>query len=334
MKLRKTTFLSLALMAAGLAIFLNAPPLSMQDARFVIREGESARSVASRLKRQNLIVSERYFALLARAAGGMGIKKGKYRIERGLTAPAILVKFLRGDVMTRRVTVPEGWNIYAIAERLGARGVTNPGEFLYHAANREYLESVGIYASSAEGYLFPDTYVLPEDSDPRDVIAAMHRRLRAVLSGIDMEPMKKLGLDLHELLTLASLVEKEARMPSERPYISAVFHNRLRAGMRLDCDPTVRYAVKKFSGPIGVRDLAFQSPYNTYQHRGLPPTPICSPGRDSILAALNPANTGFLYFVSRNDGSHYFSRDLRTHNRAVEFYQRGARNGFKDTQKL
>lgn len=334
MKLRKTTLISLALIGAGIAIIFNAPPLSMPDARFVIREGESAGSVASRLKRQNLITSERYFSLMARAAGRLGIKKGRYRIERGQTAPVILLKFVRGDVLTRTITVPEGWNLYAIAERLGARGVTNPGEFLYHTANREYLESVGIYAASAEGYLFPDTYVFPEESDSRDVIAAMHRRLRAVLSGIDMEPMKKLNLNLHELLTLASLVEKEAKIPSERAYISAVFHNRLRAGMRLDCDPTVRYAVRKFSGPISVRDLAFQSPYNTYQHRGLPPTPICSPGRESILASLNPADTGFLYFVSRNDGSHYFSRDLRTHNRAVEFYQRGGRNGFKDTQRL
>ncbi|HDP80904.1 MAG TPA: endolytic transglycosylase MltG [Spirochaetes bacterium] len=193
---------------------------------------------------------------------------------------------------------------------------------------------MGLNAPSLEGYLFPDTYIFPEESDSRDVIMAAYRRMRTVLDGLDLPNMKISGLSLHETLTLASLIEKEAQIPRERKYISAVFHNRLKRGMKLDCDPTVRYAARNFKGPITRSELDSLSPYNTYVHRGLPPTPICSPGKESILAAVNPAPVDFLYFVSRNDGSHYFSATLNEHNRAVRFYQRGVKSGFIDRQKL
>jgi UPF0755 protein len=246
----------------------------------------------------------------------------------------ILYKLVSGDVLTHRITIPEGFNVYQVAERLEAAGVTAPGEFLYHAFNGRYLETLGIRAPSAEGYLFPDTYVFPEGSDPRDILPVMIKRLRSVLSSMDLARSKDHGLSAHEILTLASLIEKEAKIPSERRVISSVFHNRLKRGMKLDCDPTVRYAVKKFSGRLSVQDLAFRSPYNTYVTIGLPPTPICMPGRDSIDAALNPDETEFLFFVARNDGSHYFSEKLRDHNRAVDFFQKGVKNGFIDRQKL
>ena len=148
-----------------------------------------------------------------------------------------------------------------------------------------------------------------------------------------MSNLKKLNLNSDTLINLASLIEKEAKLPSERNLISAVFHNRLKRGIALYCDPTVRYAVKKFKGRITYSDLKTDSPFNTYKYRGLPPTPICSPGKESIIAALNPAKSSYLYFVARDDGSHYFSKTLKEHNRAVDYYQKGINNGFVDSQK-
>lgn len=175
---------------------------------------------------------------------------------------------------------------------------------------------------------------MPEESDARYIIKIMNERLKHILNDIDLSGLNKLKLNMHELLTFASLIEKEAKIPSERKYISAVFHNRRRFGMKMDCDPTVRYAVKKFTGAIYRKDLESESPYNTYVHYGLPPTPISSIGMDSIISALNPAPVDFLFFVARNNGSHYFSRTLKEHYRAVDYYQKGIKNGFIDKQRL
>jgi UPF0755 protein len=325
--------LGFVLCAAVAALYLNSSPALMQGESFRVREGDSVKAAAGRLKKHNLITSEYFFRALHMAAGGLPVRKGKYRIEKGDTSVKILYMFVRGDVLTRKITIPEGFNLYLIAERLDARGVLKAGEFLYYAFSPRYCEGLGIVAPSAEGYLFPDTYVFPEESDPRDIMPVMVRRLNDVLASADLSRMKRHGLDLHGLLTLASLIEKEAGTAAERPIVSSVFHNRLRRGMKLDCDPTVRYALKKFTGRLSSRDLLHDSRHNTYLYRGLPPTPICSPGRASIEAALAPADTDFIYFVSRNDGSHYFSKTLREHLRAVEYYQKGARNGFIDTQK-
>ncbi len=326
-----------ALIPCGLAVLmLNSAPGLMQDEDFIIREGESARRVAHRLKGNNLITSELFFSTAARAAGriaGTRIRKGKYRIARGASSLDILYAILRGDVVKSRITIPEGFNLYQIAERLETKRVTGSGDFLYHAFNPSHMRALGIDSPSAEGYLFPDTYIIPEASDARDVIALMYRRTRDVLEKIDPAIIRERGLSVHELLTLASLVEKETAVPAERTVVSSVFHNRLKRNMKLDCDPTVRYATRKFTGRIGYRDLAYNSPFNTYLYRGLPPTPICSPGLSAIEAVLRPAESDYLYFVSRNDGSHYFSKTLKEHNRAVYYYQKGIGKGFRDEQK-
>ncbi len=337
MKLIKivSAIILLAAIPCSAFFYFNSAPAMMRDEVLYIREGESLRGVARRLKEQNLIESEKFFLLLAGATGKAQIQTGKYRVERGATSQAILKKFVNGDILKRRVTIPEGFNIYQIAERLEKSEVSKQKEFIYFSEHREFLKSIGIDAPSAEGYLFPDTYVFPEESNPRAVIKTMYDRLHYVLGRVDLSNMNRLGLDAHKLLTLASMIEKEAKVASERGYVSAVFHNRLKKGMKLDCDPTVRYAVKRFTGPIYLRDLQSASPYNTYVSYGLPPTPICSPGRESIIAALNPRESDFIYFVARNDGSHYFSRTLAEHNRAVLHYQRGKKeNGFVDNQRL
>jgi len=329
--------LIIALVAWALGfIALNSAPSMMQGEDFIVREGETVRGVARRLKARNLITSENFFHCSGRLAGkiaGSGIRKGKYRIAPGSSSLRILCALMRGDVVTARVTVPEGFNLYQIAARLEASGVTGEGEFLYYAFNPSHARAMGVDAPSVEGYLFPDTYIIPEASDARDVIALMHRRTTTVLARLEPALLRESGLSAHALLTLASLIEKETAVGSERARVASVFHNRLKKNMKLDCDPTVRYATRKFTGRIGYRDLAYASPFNTYLYRGLPPTPICSPGLASIKAALSPETTDFLYFVSRNDGSHYFSKTLKEHNKAVRYYQKNIGGGFRDDQR-
>lgn len=322
------------LIAAGVFIYLNMPPAHMEDEIFIIEKGETLRSVAGSLKGKNLIRNETFFIYLAILQGDSKVLTGTYNIFRNMTSREIIKRLSSGEVITKKITIPEGYNLYEIAELLEENKITSGKDFLEYSFDREFLDSINIFSISAEGLLFPDTYVFPENRDARDIIIAMHKQFQNVIYTIDLSPLETLKLDNYELIILASLIEKEAKVPRERQYISAVFHNRLERNMTLGCDPTVRYAVKKFKGSITYADLKHDSPYNTYIHAGLPPTPICSPGRESILAALDPIDTNYLYFVARNDGSHYFSKTLKEHNRAVDFYQKGINNGFIDDQEL
>ena len=313
--------------------YFNSPPGFMSDEIIRIDRGTTLREAAENLKARNLITSETFFLVLAKASGNTTIKTGKYRIYRGMSALEILRSLTRGHVMVKKVTIPEGYNLFQVAERLDAEGVTEEDSFLYYAFDKTFLKSIGIHAPSAEGYMFPETYNFPEESDARDIIQWMYNQLQKELGAMDLSNMKELNLNRHTLLTMASLIEEEATVTDERELISAVFHNRMKLGMKLYCDPTVRYAVKKFSGRLTYSDLETDSPFNTYVRRGYPPTPISSPGKGAIHAALHPADVSYLYFVARNDGSHYFSKTLSRHNKAVEYYQKGIKNGFVDEQK-
>ncbi len=316
----------------GFFLFFNAPPGIMQSEDFIVKPGTSINRAARNLKQMNMVRSEKFFRALSYILMSRHIRSGKYHIHRGMTSMEIFSRLSSGKIITRKVTIPEGFNLYQIAERLDEGKICSGGKFLHHAFNRSFLSGIGIGATSAEGYLFPDTYVFPEAADSRDIIMAMFKKMKRVLGEVRAETGLPSKIKRHELLILSSLVEKEAKVTSERKTIAAVFHNRLERNWRMDCDPTVRYAVKKFTGSITYRDLASDSPYNTYRHRGLPPTPICSPGRASILAALKPEKSDYLFFVARNDGSHYFSKTLRRHNRAVKHYQRGEKVNFRDDQ--
>jgi UPF0755 protein len=321
------------LILAGIFLYFNSPPLHMRSDTFLIEKGESLNHVAGRLKEKSLISNDIFFVYLAILEGRQNVITGNYKIYRGMTSREIIKKFSRGDILRRKVTIPEGYNLYEIAAKLDENAITDADDFLEHAFDQEYLKSIGINIQSPEGMLFPDTYTFTENQDARDVILIMHKQFLSIIKSLNYKNAKKLKLSRYDIINLASLIEKEAQVSGERKYISAVFHNRLKQRIPLGCDPTVRYAVKNFNGRLTYGDLKYESPYNTYLHYGLPPTPICSPGKDSIVAALNPAKSDYLYFVSRNNGSHYFSKTLKEHNSAVEFYQKGIDNGFIDRQK-
>ena len=323
-----------AILFSSTVYYLNRSPSIMHDEVFVIHEGESLRFIASRLERNNLIKNSNFFLASGMLTRGYNYKSGKYKIKSGMTSFDILKVIYQGKVLSEKITIPEGYNIFEIAEKLDDSGITPKKEFLKYCTDRQFLKRIGINSVTAEGYLFPDTYVLNEDMNAGEVIKIMNRRFSNVIESIGMNVIKKSGLSFGDVIKLASLIEEEAAVPSERKYISSVFHNRIKRNMRFDCDPTVRYAVKKFSGKIYFADLKIDSPYNTYLYKGFPPTPISSPGKDSIIAAIYPIESSFLYFVARNDRSHYFSGSLREHNAAVKKYRNGESSGFTDNQRL
>ena len=231
---------------------------------------------------------------------------------------------MRGDVVRRDVTVPEGRNIDEVAALVVADGL-DVSAFLAVARDPLPMRDLDPAATSLEGYLFPDTYDLPQSPEaPRALARRMVERFRDVIEP-ELPRIQERGLTVRQVVTLASIVELETARSVERRRIARVFLNRLEKGMPLQTDPTVIYVLKlqgRWDGNIRKRDLDIDSPYNTYQHRGLPPGPIGSPGREAILAVIEPAETKDLYFVSRNDGTHQFSETLAAHNRAVDRYQR------------
>lgn len=297
----------------------HQPPIQI----VVIPEGSSYQQVASLLKREHLIRSRTAFMLLGKSkAADRKIHPGEYELHAGMSAREILQKLLAGRVLLHPVTIPEGFTMSQIAQLLGQLGITDRGEFLRLARDRDYIASLGIDAGSLEGYLYPETYHFARSTKPKDVIRTMVDGVKRLWTPEFEEQAKRLNLTMHEVLTLASVVEKETGVQEERELIAAVFHNRLKRRIPLQSDPTVIYGLQAFDGNLRKRDLSSASPYNTYRIQGLPPGPIASPGADSIRAALFPPASPYMYFVSRNDGTHYFSSSLEEHNRAVEKFQK------------
>lgn len=224
--------------------------------------------------------------------------------------------------MLHPILIPEGLTMVQIAEIFGQQGLVDPHELLRLMKDPAFIASLGIKADTLEGYLYPDTYKFPRGIKPKEVITAMVEHLRQVY-GPDLEARaQELKLTQHEVLTLASVIEKESGSNGEREEISAVFHNRLKKHIPLQSDPTVIYGLPSFDGNIHKKDLSSPSPYNTYRIAGLPPGPIANPGIQSIRATLYPSDSRALYFVSKNDGTHQFSATLEEHNQAVEKYQK------------
>jgi UPF0755 protein len=298
----------------------GAPPVQL-----VIPEGASAETIARELHAAGLTRNPLVFRVLARARGASAkLKAGEYALSGPLSLEGILDVLVRGDVVRREVTVPEGRSLDEIATIVASEGMSLEG-FLAAARDPSLVRDLDPLAPDLEGYLFPDTYDVPQSPEaPRGLVRRMTVRFRQVI-GPELPRIAERGLTVRQVVTLASIVELETAQPTERPRIAAVFLNRLDKGMPLQTDPSIIYALKKtgrWDGNIRKADFDIDSPYNTYRHAGLPPGPLGSPGRESILAVIEPAPTKDLYFVSRNDGTHEFSETLEAHNRAVNRYQR------------
>jgi len=288
----------------------------------VVKNGTSLYNIGKKLKTAGVINSTNLFVLVSLIRGGKLIA-GEYELRNTMSTLAIVNKMVRGERNLYILQIVEGHNIYDIAETVEKKSIMNKDDFLHLTKDREFLQGLGIKSGSLEGYLWPDTYHYSKEIDVQKFIEKIARR---TLKYFEQEDVKKqmtvMGLDVQKTLILASMIEKEAKVVDEKPIISAVFHNRLLKGMPFDSDPTVIYGTRAFRSPIRKSDLATYTPYNTYAFRGFPRGPICNPDKNSIAAALNPAPVDYLYFVSKNDGTHVFSKDMSEHNKYVSMYQR------------
>jgi UPF0755 protein len=311
--------LGFALWFAWAALLPVTPP---QTTFALLRPGWSTRHIAQALQRQGIIRSSTAFLMLQYAEGPKTLKAGEYKFEVPATALEVWRRLVRGDVYARTVVVPEGYNIYDIAAAVEQAGLGPAADFIAVARGDTFLvRDFDPDAKSLEGYLFPDTYQFTRIDSAHDIAAAMVRRFR--------QEAQKIGLlgnpDMHRIVTMASIVEKETAVPEERPVVAGVYYNRLAKNMALAADPSVIYAALlagRYRGTIYQSDLQFDSPYNTYRYAGLPPGPIANPGVAALEAALHPAHTDFLYFVSDNNGHHRFARNPEEHARNVASYRR------------
>ncbi len=315
--------LSVMVSAWVLGAFLLEPAQKGGGTRVVIiPEGLSLKQVAEELERREVIAGKTLFIFWARLKGyGRHIKAGEYALSPGMTPTQVLEKLIKGVVMNHTVTLPEGLTRRQMADILSEKGLVDRGAFLALTEDAGIIKKYGLSGRNLEGFLYPDTYQFARGLTPGKVVDVMVRRFFSLVAPLS-EAVEQSGMRLEQVITLASIVERETGLAAERPLIAGVFLNRLKRGMRLESDPTVIYGLSAFNGNLTRKDLLRSTPYNTYRVRGLPPGPIANPGIAAIEAVLYPAQTKYLYFVSKNDGSHHFSRTLAEHNRAVNYYQK------------
>ncbi len=314
--------LPLLICGGAYALFLRQAVSPPTPTTISIARGSSFGSVTQKLQRAGVVSNIVGFKVLARLRGdATAIQAGDYHFAEPATPGQILDRLVAGDVERRQITIPEGFSRKEISERLLQSDFQDAAAFLPLTDDAALIRELGIKAASLEGYLFPETYTFDSRTTSRQLIRAMVDQCLAELTPSLLAKAKEQNLDRHQLLTLASIIQKEAGDNSEMPLISAVFHNRLKRGIALQADPTVIYGVRDFDGNLTRRHLQEITPYNTYRVAGLPPGPIASPGRAALQAAVNPAAVSYLYFVARGDGRHQFSNTLREHNAAVRRYQ-------------
>lgn len=293
---------------------------------FEVEKGKGAELIAKSLKDKGLIRKKWPFLLGYKLFfSPESIKAGEYAFSLPLSMKDILTVLVEGRIYLHSLTIPEGLTAKEIFILLSSQGFGSEEEFQVPFSQTETVSSWDKEAKNLEGYLFPETYRFPKGTSSEKIIAAMVSQFKKVFNDEHQKRAKEIGLTNKEVVILASLVEKETSIPEEKKLVSAVFHNRLKRGMKLDCDPTIIYALKqegRFKDRLRTKDLKYDTPYNTYLYPGLPPGPICNPGRESLQAALFPSDENYLYFVSKNDGSHNFSRTFKEHQRAVLLYQK------------
>jgi UPF0755 protein len=288
---------------------------------FDFSSGYTMKKISEELEESRIIRNATIFSLYARLQKADGkIQAGTYLFSDAMPPVEILSKLVNGDVFEVRFVVPEGYSIYQIAELLDTQKIFSKESFLRQCFNRALLNELNIPTKSVEGFLSPRTYTIKPGTDAATLIKEMVSQFRSTYDLRFATKAQSLGLRELEVLTLASMIEKEAVDPAERPLIASVFLNRLKVGMPLQSDPTSVYGIRAFAGKISKKDILGETAYNTYRIQGLPPGPIGNPGEDSIKAVLFPAQTQYLYFVARKDGTHQFSTSLDEHNRAIEKY--------------
>ena len=290
-----------------------------------IAPGSSTPAMARLLADGGVVQHPQLFRIAVWMRGaGRRLQAGEYRFDRPMTPAEVVDRIARGDVFLRPVTFREGLTIRQMATLFEEQGLGTKEAFIAAAAKAAAINDVDPDARDLEGYLFPDTYALPRRATAEQLVARMVARFEKALTPELRQRAAARGLTVRQLVTLASLVEKETAKPAERPLVAAVYANRVKIGMGLQCDPTVIYALERagrYTGNLTRTDLQFDSPYNTYRYAGLPPGPIAAPGQASLEAAAQPADVAYLYFVSRNDGSHEFAETLDDHNRNVQRWQ-------------
>ncbi len=313
-----------AILVGSVFYIVSSPVHLSQPVRLVVRKGETTGQVASRLDSLGLLRSRRVFVFWAkRQEIDRQLKPGRYEFNGAIAMGNVLAS-LRAGPPPIKVTVPEGWTLQKIAPRLSRELGVDSAEFIALAHDSSILNRWGVPSDRLEGYLLPETYEFYWGEATAEVIERMAQNSRAIFADSLERRMRSMNLSRHAILTLASMIEAETADSAERPHIASVFYNRLRLGMPMQCDPTVVYAMGGLTNgrPLLSGDLEFVSPYNTYQNPGLPPGPICNPGRASILAALYPDSTSDLYFVADGMGRHIFSRTLDEHNTARQRVRR------------
>ncbi len=309
--------------------FLSTPYKSEKSEILVrIKKGMSDKDVSDLIYDRGLVSSQKrfyYFLRFLHKNKGLEVKAGEYLLSPDMTPWQIAEKMIKRDVVKYKVTIPEGLRFEEVAQILQRENIAQYDEFISLCRDRVFLSSLGIEGETCEGYLLPDTYLFEKNLTTKEIFKQINDEFRKRISAGYVEKAKEMGLTLYQVLIIASMIEKEAKLDEERPVISSVIHNRLRKGIGLYIDATVIYGLIRdkggFSGNLTRKDLETPGRYNTYIIKGLPPTPICNPGIKSINAVLMPAKTNYLYYVSKNDGSHHFCDTLECHNKAVNKYQ-------------
>ncbi len=329
-RVRRTLLLGLlvgGVLLSGLLFFPSQVSQTIETREVLIPKGAALEEIAGILHANGLVGNPQLFMLAARVLGyDRGLKAGRFTIPSGSSIYRILRQLARGMASQDMMTVPEGWRTDQVAQFLHERVKIDPMRFLALAGDSAFVRSLGVPADRLEGYLFPETYPFYPLLSPEEIARVMVDRGLRTFGEEMAKPGAHVGLTLHQLVTLASIVEAEAQLPSERPRIAAVFYNRLREGMMLQSDPTVVYALGVWRNRVFYRDLDVKSPYNTYRNKGLPPGPICNPGRGAFHAVLFPSpDTTEFYFVARGDGTHIFTREWEGHLRAIASVRAQAR---------
>jgi UPF0755 protein len=323
---RAGRWVALAVLAAILSAFFlfdTHPAGSWEGKLVLVPKGSPLPEVVGILREEGILPHPLAFrALVMFTFTSRRLHYGEYAFPTPPSAFGTWRRLVRGDVLKYEVLVPPGANLYDVAEQIEGKKLATAEAFLAAATSPDVLGRLEIPGESAEGYLFPDKYTFVKPVTPEEILESMVREFRRKVPPDAEKRAGEAGLSLHQVVTIASIIEKETGVEEEKPIVSAVIRRRLALGMPLQMDPTVIYGVKRFDGTVTRKDLRTAGPYNTYLNRGLPPGPIANPGLAALAAALDPSKEDYLYFVSRNNGSHTFSRTLPEHNRAVERFRR------------